>query len=127
MAKKNIYKIDNIKTRLLQYAENKGYAKIDFYNKIDVAPSLFSNSQLQSAISSNKIVEILTIFPDLSAEWLFRGQGQMIIAPPPPTEDTDYLQSRIQQLENNIKSLEYIVHTQEKLINLYENRIKGGY
>lgn len=127
MAKKNIYKIDNIKTRLLQYAESKGYAKIDFYNKIDVAPSLFSNSQLQSAISSNKIVEILTIFPDLSAEWLFRGQGQMIIAPPPPTEDTDYLQSRIQQLENNIKSLEYIVHTQEKLINLYENRLKGGY
>jgi hypothetical protein len=127
MTKKNIQKIDNIKTRLLQYAENKGYAKIDFYNKIDIAPSVFSNSQLQSAISSNKIVEILTILSDLSAEWLFRGQGQMIITPPPPTEDTDYLQSRIQQLENNIKSLEYIVHTQEKLINLYENRIKGGY
>jgi hypothetical protein len=120
MTKKNIQKIDNIKTRLLQYAENKGYAKIDFYSKIDIAPSVFSNSQLQSAISSNKIVEILTILSDLSAEWLFRGQGQMIITPPPPTEDTE-------QLKNKIKSLEYIVHTQEKLINLYENRIKGGY
>lgn len=127
MTKKNIQKIDNIKTRLLQYAENKGYAKIDFYNKIDIAPSVFSNSQLQSAISSNKIVEILTILSDLSAEWLFRGQGQMIITPPPPTEDTEQLKNQIEQLKNSIKSLEYIVHTQEKLINLYENRIKGGY
>lgn len=46
----------------------------------------FSNGLLKSALSANsalgsdKLEKILTTYPELSAEWLLRGTGNMLIA-----------------------------------------------
>lgn len=45
----------------------------------------FGNATLRNAfesgksVGSDKIEKILSVFPDLSAEWLLRGEGKMII------------------------------------------------
>ena len=50
----------------------------DFYKKISVHPSTFSGKGLQSSLSGDIIAEILTIYPELSADWLLLEKGEML-------------------------------------------------
>lgn len=70
--------MDNIKERLLQFAKNQGLVMMDFYKKISIASSNFSGKGADSALSTDKIVHILTIYPELSADWLLLGKGEML-------------------------------------------------
>ena len=71
-------KTDKIKVRVLQFAKNQHLVMGDFYKKISVHPSTFSGKGLQSSLSGDIIVEILTIYPELSADWLLLGKGEML-------------------------------------------------
>ena len=51
---------------------------MDFYKKITVASSNFSGKGADSALSTDKIVHILTIYPELSADWLLLEKGEML-------------------------------------------------
>jgi hypothetical protein len=54
---------------------NKSLAK-----KINVAESTLSIAITQNKLSSSKVIALtLEAFPELSAEWLIRGKGNMII------------------------------------------------
>ena len=57
---------------------------LDFSRLIGVAQTTL-NSQLSSTkgVSSNVILLTLDTFPDVSAEWLLRGKGEMLIASSP--------------------------------------------
>ena len=63
-------KTDKIKQRVLQFAKNQHLVMGDFYKKISVHPSTFSGKGLQSSLSGDIIAEILTMYPELSADWL---------------------------------------------------------
>ena len=78
MQEKNERKIDEIKLRLLQFAEHQGIPKGDFYRKISVPQSNFGGKSMESSLSSAKISEILIIFPELSADWILLGKGEML-------------------------------------------------
>ena len=51
---------------------------MDFYKKIAIASSNFSGKGADSALSTDKIVHILTIYPELSADWLLLEKGEML-------------------------------------------------
>jgi len=70
--------MDNIKARLQQFAKNQGLVMMDFYKKIAIASSNFSGKGADSALSTDKIVHILTIYPELSADWLLLEKGEML-------------------------------------------------
>lgn len=78
MEEKNTQNFDEIKGRLLQFAEHQGIPKYKFYEKISVAPSNFAGKSAESNLSSSKIAEILRIFPELSADWLLLEKGEML-------------------------------------------------
>ena len=78
MQDKKERKIDEIKLRLLQFAEHQGIPKGDFYKKISVPQSNFGGKSMESSLSSAKISEILIIFPELSADWLLLEKGEML-------------------------------------------------
>ncbi len=70
--------MDVIKARLLQFAKNQKLIMGDFYKKITVASSNFSGRGAESALSTDKIVQILTVYPELSADWLLLEKGEML-------------------------------------------------
>lgn len=70
--------MDKIKERLLQFAKEQKLVMMDFYKKISVASSNFSGKGGESALSTDKIVYILTIYPELSADWLLLQKGEML-------------------------------------------------
>lgn len=78
MSEKKIQTFDKIKLRLLQFAKNQSLVMGDFYKKIDLAPSNFSGDAMFSALKSDNIVKVLTVYPELSADWLLLEKGEML-------------------------------------------------
>lgn len=116
MAKRIVQKNDIIKLRIMQFVETKGFSKLEFYQKIDIAPSNFAQMSMDKALSSRTVAEILLQNPDLSAEWLLRGEGQML-------RSNRIISDNMEHLENQIKQQEYIIELQRKLISHLEHQI----
>ena len=73
-----ITNMDKVKERLLQFAKIQKLVMMDFYKKITVASSNFSGKGGDSALSTDKIIHILTIYPELSPDWLLLEKGEML-------------------------------------------------
>ena len=52
--------------------------KTKFFEQNQLAASNFSGKGAESALSTDKIVQILTCFPDLNSDWLLLGRGEML-------------------------------------------------
>ena len=70
--------MDKVKVRLLQFAKTQKLVMMDFYKKIAVSSSNFSGKGGDSALSTDKIIHILTIYPELSPDWLLLEKGEML-------------------------------------------------
>lgn len=67
-----------IKEKILTFLDSKGIKKAEFFESIGIAPSNFKGAAKLTELGGDKIVRILTAFPDLSADWLLRGEGEML-------------------------------------------------
>lgn len=67
-----------IKEKILTYLDATGKIKSEFYKAIGASPSNFKGAGKNSALSSDKIAEILALYPDLSPDWLLNGIGEML-------------------------------------------------
>lgn len=71
-------KISTIKERILSFLEYNGIKKVDFYQATGVADSNFKGKNLYSQPGGDVLVKILTSYPNISAEWLLTGEGDML-------------------------------------------------
>lgn len=74
-----------IKERILYFAENQGISKVKIYEIMGIAASNFKGAGLKSDLSSEKTARFLTAFPNISAEWLLTGKGDMLMPTPQTT------------------------------------------
>lgn len=99
-----------IKEKILSYLEATGKVKADFYKAIAASPSNFKGQGKNSALSSDKIAEILRLYPDLSPDWLLNGVGEMLRSDPPaeaqstPLSLEDKLLTIIADKDNTIRA-----------------------
>lgn len=63
--------------RLKEYLKFKGIKNNTAENMCGLSNGYIANSK---SIGSDKLENILTVFQDLSAEWLIRGTGKMLIS-----------------------------------------------
>ena len=70
--------MDAIKQRLLYFAKKQKLVMGDFYKKTTIASSNFSGKGAESALSTDKILQILKVFPEISPEWILLGEGEML-------------------------------------------------
>ncbi|MBO7624782.1 MAG: hypothetical protein J6S82_05690 [Bacteroidales bacterium] len=73
----------SIKDKLLKYCELKGISKTEFCKKTGVVNGFFNKGE---GVGSLNLEAILGNFQDLSADWLLRGEGEMLRKTDP--EDT---------------------------------------
>ncbi len=66
-----------IKERILTFLDAKGVKKVDFFEESGIQSSNFKGKNKYSQPGGDMLVKILTLYPDLSAEWLMRGEGSM--------------------------------------------------
>ena len=106
--------------------ENQGIPKYDFYKKISVAQSNFGGSGMLSSLSSSKIIDILTIYPELNSDWLLLGKGEMLRqnASASAVESPSmvaYLEKNVADLRNELaQAYQTIGQLQQQLSDLKE-------
>ena len=66
--------------RLDKYFKHKDLTKNKVSSMTGISPGLLSKGlkKENASLGSEKIINLLEYFPDLSAEWLLRGEGSMI-------------------------------------------------
>ncbi len=67
-----------IKEKILTFLNSRGIKKAEFFESIGIAPSNFKGAAKLTELGGDKIVRILTAFPELSADWLMRDEGEML-------------------------------------------------
>lgn len=71
-------KISTIKGRILSFLDSVGIKKADFYQSTGLSDSNFKGRNRLSQPGGDMIVKILTSYPELSADWLLTGNGDML-------------------------------------------------
>ncbi|MBQ8277807.1 MAG: hypothetical protein IJY00_05120 [Bacteroidaceae bacterium] len=96
-----------IKQRIIQFIEFKGLSKDAFCKPIGLTNSLLSDSSMNKYLGSDKIFSILKGYPELSAEWLLRGEGEMIrkVEPEAPSCATQEILTLIKSLNDKIDNM----------------------
>lgn len=68
------------KDRILIFIKEIGVKQAEFFNLIGASASNFKGNAKKSELGSDKIVKILTQYPQLSPDWLLLGVGNMFRA-----------------------------------------------
>lgn len=68
-------KFSFIKERAIQIAEIKKISRKDFCKKIGMTTANFRGSAKETPLNSDTIENILSLFPDISPDWLILGNG----------------------------------------------------
>lgn len=61
----------------MTFLNERNIKKVDFFEATGIQPSNFKGKNMLSQPGGDMLVKILTVYPDLSAEWLMRGEGDM--------------------------------------------------
>lgn len=92
----------DVKEKILQYLESKSVSP----TKAEVMLKWGKGALIKpKSISSDRVEEFLLLFEDLSAEWLFRDKGEMLLHSDSSTSDLiEELKAEINMLkgENNV-------------------------
>lgn len=76
----NVQNISPIKSRILQFVDTLNISKRAFYAKIGVSRGTLES---KTGITESVITKFIAEYPDLSAEWLLRGTGDMFLSSGP--------------------------------------------
>jgi phage repressor protein C with HTH and peptisase S24 domain len=71
-------KISPIKENILYFLEKRGITKADFCKKTGISYANIKGKGLYSEIGGTQIGKILSIYTELSSEWLLTGKGEML-------------------------------------------------
>ena len=120
-------KFSVLKEKIFQYLEYKNITKSEFYRNTGVANGTLSQI---SELGGENLVKILSFYRDLSADWLFRGEGQMIRTNKENSSVTNVANiqgnnnNNIQNVDNMlIESLNRAIKAQEETIKVQRDLI----
>ena len=83
-------------------------------------PTLDKQLKGLRGISIETIMSVLSTFPEISSEWLIRGDGEMIIGTKPNSAELD----RINKLVDTIATLQDTINAKNDTIASLTDRIK---
>lgn len=70
--------LTSIKERILYVAKIKGVRMADFCKSIGQTYGNYKGENLKTAVSSDVLAKLLTIYPDVNTDFLLRGTGEAI-------------------------------------------------
>ena len=82
-------KISPIKERILQYIEYAGITKQLFCEKTGISYANIKGKSLESEFGGAQIAEILSVFDEISSDWLLTGEGEMLRNPTTQNQHED--------------------------------------
>lgn len=112
---------ESILQRIKELQQNSTMSKSAFAEFIGMEQTTLNNQFLgKRGISIDLITNIARSFEDISAEWLLRGSGTMIIS----NKQTDSNIERMNRLVDAITTLQGALNEKDKTIKLLEEKMK---
>ncbi|SHE83284.1 hypothetical protein SAMN05444278_106105 [Psychroflexus salarius] len=96
--------------RLDKYMIYKGLNDNKLSKETGISNGLIGKARKRGSLSGQNISKLINTYQDLSADWLFRGEGEMIKV----NEKND----------NHIEDKDYVIKLQKKTIEALEDKIK---
>lgn len=118
----------DILKRIQEFREYTGMAKSTLAESIGIEQTTLNNQFLgKRSLSLDVIVALLSSFSELSAEWLLRDRGDMLISKFGETVEGVSLRynERIEKLISTIESLQGIIDENSKVMKAYKENIKN--
>ncbi len=110
--------------RLKQYIEYKGITIAAFERSIGMANASFGKSLKKGgAIGTDKLENILIVYPDISPLWLLRGVGEMLLPDPEHPEIQHH--STPTYLLDMIKEKDLIIRKQAEELGEFREKLKN--
>lgn len=78
--------LNDIKLRILQFVDFKGLTRDKFFTPIGLGVQNFKGKALESALSADSMIKILSAYPEINPDWLMYGSGKMLKNPLPNTQ-----------------------------------------
>lgn len=103
-----------IKDKILLFLEEMKIKKADFFLRTGIAASNFKGIAMNSELGGDKIVKILTEFPDLSADWLLLGFGSMLRSDQTHPVPQPAAQATVQDSSSGEAAIYYKMYKEEK-------------
>ena len=105
-----------IKERIIQFQEELKITKNQFLQQAGLRNSNFSGDALKSEVGGDAISKILKKYPELSAEWLLRGEGEMLrkVAPEAPSCAAQEILTLIKSLNDKIDNMSSQIEDMKK-------------
>ena len=99
--------MDDVGERLGLFLKNKNVRPTAVEQQCGISNGLVGKAiKKQTHLSSEKIEKILSAYPDLSAEWLFRGTGDMVL----DNDDIDMANNKLAILQDKVDKMERMIN-----------------
>jgi hypothetical protein len=122
--------ISPTKRNILQYLDYKGISKADFCRQTGFSYENFKGKSLKSDIGGAVLGKIITIYSDISPEWLLTGSGSMTrsnVASVPPDETPDESpNAALNTLKGIIKEQALDIARLELEVSTLKKRLENG-
>ncbi len=122
--------ISPTKQNVLQYLDYKGISKADFCRQTGFSYENFKGKSLKSDIGGAVLGKIITIYSDISPEWLLTGSGSMTrsnVASVPPDETPDESpNAALNTLKGIIKEQALDIARLELEVSTLKKRLENG-
>lgn len=111
-----------ISSRIREIIQATGITENAFAKRIGITQSVIASMFQRGTEPSAKVItSILGKFENISAEWLLRGEGNMLISDNQPKDESA---ERISMLVDTITTLQATINEKTKTIQLLEEKLK---
>lgn len=111
----------NVNKKIREIISCLGLSDRQFCLKIGINPSVLGSMFQKDTEPSAKVIKLtLNAFTDISAEWLLRDKGPMLLSETAPDSNIE----RMNRLVDTITTLQGALNEKEKAIKLLEEKAK---
>lgn len=71
--------METVKQRILEFVESQGIKKMKFYEDVETSANSFTRTGMLRDIDGRTITKILEEYPQINAQWLMTGEGEMLV------------------------------------------------
>ena len=112
--------ISPVKDRILYYIENLSISKREFYSKTGISRGTLESP---TGITEDTLAKFIAIYPEVSLEWLIRGEGEIVRPNGPEEAPADLLEPLWLRSRDLLEMARRVIEAKDEIIELQKNRI----
>ncbi len=70
--------MENVKEKILLFVQSIGLSKAEIARQLGISKSNFAGEAMASDLNVSMVIKFCQLYPQVSAEWLLRGEGEML-------------------------------------------------